>query len=52
MVVVNDASHLVGRDSVEVTVSSARQTSQGYLVFAALVDGGPSTVAKTQTVSV
>jgi len=52
MVVVNDAVHLVGRDHVEVVVSSARQTSQGYLVFAALVEGGPSAVAKTQTVSV
>ena len=52
MVVVNDAAHLVGRDRVEVIVSSARQTSQGYLVFAALVEGGPSAVPKTQTVSV
>jgi len=52
MVVVNDASHLVGRSQVEVTVSSARQTSQGFLVFAALVDGGPSVVTKNQPVSV
>jgi uncharacterized protein YacL len=36
MVVVNDASHLVGRSAVEVVVSSARQTSQGMLVFAHL----------------
>jgi uncharacterized protein YacL len=42
MVVVNDASHLVGRSQVEVVVSSARQTSQGLLVFAHLSDGGPS----------
>ena len=42
MVVVNDASHLVGRSRVEVVVSSARQTSQGMLVFAHLCDGGPS----------
>jgi len=52
MVVVNDASHLVGRDHVEVVVSSARQTSQGFLVFASLVEGGPSAVSKNQTVSV
>ena len=36
MVVVNDASHLVGHASIEVVVSSARQTSQGLLVFAQL----------------
>jgi uncharacterized protein YacL len=52
MVVVNDASHLVGRDHVEVIVSSARQTSQGFLVFAHLVEGGPSAVPKNQAVSV
>jgi uncharacterized protein YacL len=45
MVVVNDASHLVGRSDVEVVVSSARQTSQGLLVFAHLSDGGPSALA-------
>lgn len=37
MVVVNDASHLVGSKDVEVVVSSARQTSQGLLVFAYLI---------------
>jgi uncharacterized protein YacL len=42
MVVVNDASHLVGRSQIEVVVSSSRQTSQGLLVFAHLFDGGPS----------
>jgi len=42
MVVVNDASHLVGRSQIEVVVSSSRQTSQGMLVFAHLFDGGPS----------
>jgi uncharacterized protein YacL len=52
MVVVNDASHLVGRDRVDVIVASARQTSQGYLVFAHLVDGGPSAVTKPQSVTV
>jgi uncharacterized protein YacL len=53
MVVVNDASHLVGRDAVEVIVSAARQTSQGFLVFAHLVDGGPSpTMAEARAVSV
>ena len=41
MVVVNDASHLVGSDGVPVVVSSTRQTSQGLLVFAHLAhDGG------------
>jgi uncharacterized protein YacL len=52
MVVVNDASHLVGRVGVEVIVSSARQTSQGFLVFAHLVEGGPSPVTKNQAVTV
>jgi uncharacterized protein YacL len=52
MVVVNDASHLVGRDQVEVIVASARQTSQGFLVFAHLVEGGPSAVTKNQAVTV
>jgi len=42
MVVVNDASHLVGRSQIEVVVSSSRQTSQGLLVFAHLSAGGPS----------
>jgi uncharacterized protein YacL len=42
MVVVNDASHLVGRAEIEVVVSSARQTSQGLLVFAQLFEGGPT----------
>ena len=41
MVVVNDASHLVGSHDIEVVVSSARQTSQGLLVFAQLFEGGP-----------
>jgi uncharacterized protein YacL len=51
MVVVNDAAHLVGRERVEVIVSSARQTSQGFLVFAHLVEGGPSALAKTEVLS-
>jgi len=42
MVVVNDASHLVGNADIEVVVSSVRQTSQGLLVFAQLLEGGPS----------
>ena len=46
MVVVNDASHLVGLRGVEVVVSTSRQTSQGMLVFAHLVDGGPSALAQ------
>jgi uncharacterized protein YacL len=49
MVVVNDASHLVGRAQVEVVVSSARQTSQGLLVFAHLSDGGPSALDEEST---
>ena len=48
MVVVNDASHLVGRDHVEVVVSSARQTSQGYLVFAQLSRGRSLGVAQNE----
>jgi uncharacterized protein YacL len=53
MVVVNDASHLVGREAVEVIVASARQTSQGFLVFAHLAEGGPSAVTRTtQSVTV
>lgn len=34
MVVVNDASHLVGQNGVEVTVLSTRPTNQGLLLFA------------------
>lgn len=41
MVVVNDASHLVGSDHVQVVVSSTRQTSQGLLVFAHLSTAAP-----------
>ncbi|EQD27633.1 PilT domain-containing protein [mine drainage metagenome] len=36
LVVVNDASHLVGEEQVEVVVSSTRHTSQGILIFAKL----------------
>jgi uncharacterized protein YacL len=49
MVVVNDAVHLVGQNDVEVVVSSARQTSQGLLVFAHLFDGGPTLAQRTAT---
>lgn len=52
MVVVNDASHLVGRDGVDVVVASARQTSQGYLVFAHLPAGAPSAIATPDSVRV
>jgi uncharacterized protein YacL len=45
MVVVNNASHMVGRRDVEVIVSSARQTSQGLLVFAHLFQAEPSVPA-------
>jgi uncharacterized protein YacL len=51
MVVVNDAAHLVGRERVEVIVSSARQTTQGFLIFAHLVEGGPSALAQTEVLS-
>ncbi len=46
MVVVNDAAHLVGLHGVEVVVSASRRTSQGLLVFAHLVEGGPSPVTQ------
>lgn len=49
MVVVNDAVHLVGQSEVEVVVSSARQTSQGLLVFAHLFNGGPTLAQRTGT---
>jgi len=49
MVVVNDASHLVGRGGIEVVVSSTRQTSQGQLLFAQLFEGGPSLVQRAGT---
>jgi uncharacterized protein YacL len=52
MVVVNDASHLVGREHVDVVVSSARQTTQGFLVFAHLFGGGPSAVTEDRSVTV
>ncbi|MDA8355718.1 MAG: glycine zipper domain-containing protein [Actinomycetota bacterium] len=38
MVVVNDASHLIGRSTVAVEVLTTRKTSQGLLVFARLAD--------------
>ena len=38
MVVVNDASHLIGRGMVAVAVLQTRPTSQGLLVFARLSD--------------
>jgi len=49
MVVVNDASHLVGQGDIEVVVDSARQTSQGLLVFAQLFEGGPSLAQRAST---
>ncbi len=36
LVVVNDASHLIGQKEVSVIVSSTRHTSQGILIFARL----------------
>ena len=49
MVVVNDASHLVGSHDIAVVVSSARQTSQGLLVFAQLFEGGPTLAQHAST---
>lgn len=49
MVVVNDASHLVGRRDIEIVVSSARQTSHGLLVFAQLLEGGPALAQHANT---
>jgi uncharacterized protein YacL len=49
MVVVNDASHLVGHGDIEIVVSSARQTSQGLLVFAQLFEGGPTLAQRVRT---
>lgn len=40
MVVVNDASHLIGRENVVVEVLSTRATTQGLLIFARLADRG------------
>lgn len=40
MVVVNDASHLIGQQDVGVVVASTRQTTQGLLVFAHLAQTG------------
>jgi uncharacterized protein YacL len=36
MVVINDASHLIGQNGVEVVVLSTRTTNQGLLIFARL----------------
>jgi hypothetical protein len=38
MVVVNDASHMIGRENVVIEVLSTRRTNQGLLVFAKLAD--------------
>jgi len=38
LVVVNDASHMIGRENVVVEVLSTRRTNQGLLVFAKLAD--------------
>ena|GEM_PF-377854 len=39
MVVVNSASHMIGRDDIVVEVLSTRKTNQGLLVFAKMADG-------------
>ncbi|MGH8996215.1 MAG: hypothetical protein ACRDYB_09355 [Acidimicrobiales bacterium] len=38
LVIVNDASHLIGRENVVIEVLSTRRTNQGLLVFAKLAD--------------
>ncbi len=38
LVVVNDASHMIGRENVVIEVLSTRRTNQGLLVFAKLAD--------------
>ena len=50
MVVVNDASHLVGTGNVHVAVLSTRPTNQGLLLFARLVTEAPPASARDQPV--
>ncbi|MGH9044971.1 MAG: hypothetical protein ACRDVP_09110 [Acidimicrobiales bacterium] len=38
LVIVNDASHMIGRENVVIEVLSTRRTNQGLLVFAKLAD--------------
>jgi uncharacterized protein YacL len=53
LVVVNDASHMIGRENVVIEVLSTRRTNQGLLVFAKLADratnGAPSTDNELRT---
>ncbi|HMD44668.1 MAG TPA: hypothetical protein VKG43_00810 [Acidimicrobiales bacterium] len=46
MVVVSDAQHLIGRDSIDVEVLSTTRTNQGTLVFARL-DSDPQAPGRT-----
>ncbi|MHB8245457.1 MAG: PIN domain-containing protein [Acidimicrobiales bacterium] len=50
MVIVNDADHLIGRNSVDVVVLSTRPTTQGLLVFAQVAPGSPSEGDKVRAV--
>ena len=53
LVVVNDASHMIGREHVVIEVLSTRRTHQGLLVFAKLADrpasAGPIPAAELHT---
>ncbi len=49
MVVVNDASHLVGASDVEVVVLSTRPTNQGLLLFARLAADAAAPPAERRT---
>jgi len=49
MVVVNDASHLIGREHVVVEVLSTRATTQGLLVFARLAERGNRSLGEPAT---
>ncbi len=46
MVVVNDATHLVGQGAVAVTVLSTRPTTQGMMVFAKLAVGSDAGIGE------
>jgi uncharacterized protein YacL len=53
LVIVNDASHMIGRENVVIEVLSTRRTNQGLMVFAKLADrplnAGPITANGLRT---
>jgi uncharacterized protein YacL len=53
LVIVNDASHMIGRENVVIEVLSTRRTNQGLMVFAKLADrplnAGPVTANGLRT---